>query len=109
MVARAEKCVKEGGILARSNSQQFWRAIIPVMPVVVSLLRAVNVGGHAVIKMAHALGLSTVAEGVETVDELRRLQALGCDFVQGFYFAAALPAAAIDDLLARRDAEALLA
>ena len=64
---------------------------------------------HAVIKMAHALGLSTVAEGVETVDELRRLQALGCDFVQGFYFAAALPAAAIDDLLARRDAEALLA
>ena len=64
---------------------------------------------QAVIKMAHALGLSTVAEGVETVEELRRLQALGCDLVQGFYFAAALPAAAIDDLLARRDAEALLA
>jgi EAL domain-containing protein (putative c-di-GMP-specific phosphodiesterase class I) len=59
--------------------------------------------------MAHALGLSTVAEGVETLEQLRRLQALGCDLVQGFYFAGALAPAAIDDLLARRDAEALLA
>ena len=54
--------------------------------------------------MAHALGLSTVAEGVESADELARLQQLGCDLVQGFYFSAPLTADAIDGLLrARRD------
>jgi len=54
---------------------------------------------HAIIKMAHALGLSTVAEGVESAEELSRLQQLGCDMVQGFYFAAPLTADAVDDLM----------
>ena len=54
---------------------------------------------QAIIKMAHALGLSTVAEGVESADELTRLQQLGCDFVQGFYFAAPLTADAVDGLM----------
>jgi EAL domain-containing protein (putative c-di-GMP-specific phosphodiesterase class I) len=55
---------------------------------------------QAIIKMAHALGLTTVAEGVESADELARLQQLGCDVVQGFYFAAPLTADAIDGLMA---------
>ena len=42
------------------------------------------VGG--VIQMAHGLGLSVVAEGVETASELAVLQAEGCDVVQGFLF-----------------------
>jgi diguanylate cyclase (GGDEF)-like protein len=54
---------------------------------------------QAIIKMAHALGLSTVAEGVESADELARLQQLGCDLVQGFYFSAPLTADAVDGLL----------
>jgi diguanylate cyclase (GGDEF)-like protein len=54
---------------------------------------------QAIIKMAHALGLSTVAEGVESADELARLQQLGCDLVQGFYFAAPLTAEAVDGLM----------
>jgi len=54
---------------------------------------------HAIIKMAHALGLSTVAEGVENADELARLQQLGCDLVQGFYFAKPLTADAVDGLI----------
>jgi len=54
---------------------------------------------QAIIKMAHALGLSTVAEGVETAEELSRLQQLGCDHVQGFYFAAPLTADAVDGLI----------
>ncbi|HSG02094.1 MAG TPA: EAL domain-containing protein [Marinobacterium sp.] len=37
------------------------------------------------INMAHALGMSVVAEGVETADQLRSLEELGCDSIQGFY------------------------
>jgi EAL domain-containing protein (putative c-di-GMP-specific phosphodiesterase class I) len=44
-----------------------------------------------IIKLAHDLGLRVVAEGVETADQLRRLDELGCDLVQGYYFARPLP------------------
>jgi len=40
----------------------------------------------AVISLSHALGLSTVAEGVESVAQVDRLRALGCDVAQGYYF-----------------------
>lgn len=39
-----------------------------------------------VIKMAHRLGLLTVAEGAETNEQVATLKTLGCDFIQGFYF-----------------------
>jgi EAL domain-containing protein (putative c-di-GMP-specific phosphodiesterase class I)/CheY-like chemotaxis protein len=38
-------------------------------------------------KLARDLGARVVAEGVETIDELNTVVDLGCDFVQGFYFA----------------------
>lgn len=44
-------------------------------------------GAHivsAIVSMAKAFGLSTVAEGVETFDQLRALQEFGCDLIQGF-------------------------
>lgn len=37
--------------------------------------------------MAQTLGLEVVAEGIETVDQARFLQAHGCNYFQGFYFA----------------------
>jgi diguanylate cyclase len=40
----------------------------------------------AVIGLAHALELETIAEGVETIAQVDRLRALGCDVAQGFYF-----------------------
>ncbi len=46
----------------------------------------------AVIKLAHALELSVVAEGVETAGQRDILQDLGCDELQGFLFARAMPA-----------------
>ena len=39
-----------------------------------------------IIKMAHRLGLLTVAEGAETSEQVATLKTLGCDFIQGFYF-----------------------
>lgn len=47
---------------------------------------------RAMIVMAHALGIRTVAEGIETVEQLERLMAMGCDIGQGFLFAKPLPA-----------------
>ncbi|WP_432510505.1 putative bifunctional diguanylate cyclase/phosphodiesterase [Kineococcus sp. SYSU DK001] len=47
----------------------------------------------ALIALAHRLGLVVVAEGVETVAAADRLCALGCDELQGFFFARPLPAA----------------
>ncbi len=40
----------------------------------------------AIIAMSHKLGLSVIAEGVETVDQLKFLKNNQCDHVQGFYF-----------------------
>jgi EAL domain-containing protein (putative c-di-GMP-specific phosphodiesterase class I) len=40
----------------------------------------------AIVAMAKALGVSTIAEGVETPAQLRRLIDLGCDSVQGFLY-----------------------
>jgi EAL domain-containing protein (putative c-di-GMP-specific phosphodiesterase class I) len=56
---------------------------------------------RAVIDLAGAIGISTVAEGVETVDQVTGLKMLGCEVAQGFYFSRPLDAAAFDDLLAR--------
>ena len=41
----------------------------------------------AVVSLGHALGLSVVAEGVETSGQLQELLALGCDRAQGYWFA----------------------
>lgn len=48
----------------------------------------------AIVILAHNLGLSVTAEGVETQEQLQMLQALNCDSAQGYYFARPLDAAA---------------
>ena len=40
---------------------------------------------EAIVTIAHSLGLSAVAEGVETNDQLASLRAIGCDFAQGYF------------------------
>ena len=42
---------------------------------------------ETIISLAHRFGLTVVAEGVETEDELETLKAMKCDAAQGFYFA----------------------
>ena len=40
---------------------------------------------HATIDLAHSLGLTVTAEGVESLAVQNRLKAMGCDYFQGFY------------------------
>ena len=46
---------------------------------------------RAIVSMAAALDMHVVAEGVETVEQLRLLQAIGCDEIQGHIIAPAVP------------------
>ena len=55
---------------------------------------------RAIISMVHSLGLSVVAEGVETRGQLGFLAVLNCDEVQGFLFARPMPASEIEQWLA---------
>ena len=59
---------------------------------------------RAILSLAQALGMETVAEGVETVELGQTLAALGCTYGQGFIYARPLDAAAAYGFLRARNA-----
>jgi diguanylate cyclase (GGDEF)-like protein len=56
---------------------------------------------RAIIDLAHAMGISAVAEGVETEDQAAELTMLGCPVGQGFFFSQPLPVEEFGELLIR--------
>lgn len=65
---------------------------------------------EAIIMMAHRLGMQTIAEGVETAAQRDLLQALHCDYAQGYLFSRPLPLQEFEQfLLAAGDRAVLLA
>ncbi|MGZ4594536.1 MAG: EAL domain-containing protein [Actinomycetes bacterium] len=59
---------------------------------------------RSIIDLGHSLGMTVVAEGVETRASLERLRAFGCDRAQGWHLSPALPAAEVVVWLAERHA-----
>jgi len=57
---------------------------------------------QAIIALAHAVGMTVVAEGIETREQLALLHELGADEIQGFFFARALPPEACEPFLSGR-------
>ncbi len=47
---------------------------------------------EAMIRLAGSFEVPTIAEGVETEEQVFTLKAMGCDFIQGYYFSRPLPA-----------------
>jgi diguanylate cyclase (GGDEF)-like protein/PAS domain S-box-containing protein len=62
---------------------------------------------RSICSMAAALGMQTTAEGVETEEQFALVKAVGCDQVQGYVFAAAMPVEEIVALLAEPHSKAL--
>lgn len=54
---------------------------------------------YAIIGMASSLGLRTIAEGVETQEQLDALRARGCDEIQGYFYSRPLPAQECEQFL----------
>jgi len=54
---------------------------------------------RAIVKLGRNLNMQTVAEGIETAEQLEELQRMRCDFGQGFYFAKPLHAEELADLI----------
>ncbi len=59
----------------------------------------------SIVNLAHALGMETVAEGVETLEQRRLLERLGCPLGQGFLWSRALPLGELVVLLDRHSGE----
>jgi EAL domain-containing protein (putative c-di-GMP-specific phosphodiesterase class I) len=47
---------------------------------------------RSIAALGASLGMTTTAEGVETIDQFHQLQDAGCDQVQGYYFGRPVPA-----------------
>ncbi|MCW2509055.1 MAG: Diguanylate cyclase with domain [Modestobacter sp.] len=60
----------------------------------------------AVVGLATACGMRSLAEGVETADQLDLVRELGCTYAQGFHIARPMPAAELPGWLARRPSPA---
>jgi len=56
----------------------------------------------ATIQLAKSLGLASLAEGIETAEQLDHLRQLGCDFGQGYFFSKPVEAAEIERLCAAK-------
>lgn len=60
---------------------------------------------EAVIGLAQSMGLPTIAEGVETAEQMFTLKTMGCDIIQGYYFSKPLPPAEFEEYVSQSYAD----
>ena len=60
---------------------------------------------HSIIGMAHEIGIKTVAEGVETEEQVSFLRQSGCDYIQGYYYSKPVPIEQFEEVLREKATE----
>ena len=50
-------------------------------------------------KLAHMMNSKTVAEGIETEKQVRRIEELGADYIQGYFYSKPIPKADFEDFM----------
>ena len=96
------------------HSSLAWLRQLPIDKLKIDRAFVANVPGHevdiaifaAIVQMAHALGIRTVAEGVENEAQLAHVRIAGCDLVQGNLLASPTPGPAVWELVDRAAGEA---
>lgn len=58
---------------------------------------------HAIIVLAHSLGMDVIAEGIESQEQLNELLSLGCKFGQGFLFSKPVCIKKLKDIITQQD------
>lgn len=61
----------------------------------------------SVVSMAKALSMETVAEGVEYVEQMKMLKSVGCDFIQGYWYAKPMSSDAFEEFAFLKRSNAL--
>lgn len=78
---------------------------VDILKIDMLFVNDIDISGRAgnlitsVIRMAKWLDISVLAEGVETKGQLDYLKGIGCDSVQGYYFAKPMPISEFDELI----------
>jgi diguanylate cyclase (GGDEF)-like protein len=91
-----------------SSLAQLQRLDLDVLKIDRAFTEALANGKHGeafyrtIVSMAHILDMHVVAEGVETLEQLRIIQSLGCNEIQGYFVSRPLPAAEATLLLGQR-------
>jgi EAL domain-containing protein (putative c-di-GMP-specific phosphodiesterase class I) len=57
---------------------------------------------RSLISLIHSLGLTVIAEGIETQTQVEQLKAAGCDIIQGYYYSVPLGPEQIPDVHCKR-------
>jgi len=90
-----------------SSLSYLWRLPVDALKIDLSFVRDIATDENAqnvaasIVTLGHSLNLHVVAEGVETAEQLRVLEAMGCDSAQGFLFGHPVPAGAFAKFLDR--------
>ena len=88
-----------------SSLSQLHRFPVDTLKIDRSFVARMSAGGEdleivrIIVSLAHNLGLTVLAEGVETPQQLAGLKDLGCEYAQGFLYARPLAPGAVEDLL----------
>ena len=70
-----------------------------------SFIQGITISGRelafatSIVELSKLLGVQTVAEGVESAEQARKLREIGCDLAQGYFFARPLKVGAVRDFL----------